>query len=485
MSGWTRRSLLRNALIGAGLWTVPGCGVSSGRGSGAGVNALSSIAQPRITWRNWAGDHACTPLRRAAPRNEEEVLELLRTATGIVRPVGAGHSFSPLVPSEDTLIACDLMSGVIDADAEALQAEVWAGTRLHALGPALEEVGQALVTQPDIDDQVLAGAIATSTHGTGRELGSLSSYVVGLTLATPSGELIECDRERNADVFHSARCSLGALGVVTRLRLQNRAPYRLMESTRLMPMDELLRDAEALRDTNRHMEFMALPYSGLGLLMTTNETEDRRVEIAEDPRAVYGLREGWAAVGGDPATYRHVLSEQLGGEPERRLGPSYRVLAHDRFARFREMEYTVPAEDGPACLAEILETIEREAIPVVFPIEYRYVARDDVWLSMFNDRDGCTISIHQYADEDQRPVFEALEPIFWRYAGRPHWGKMHSLDADRLASLYPRWGDFARVRRRLDPSGKMLNEHVSRVLVGSQASARPDAGVSSRERGTG
>ena len=142
------------------------------------------------------------------------------------------------------------------------------------------------------------------------------------------------------------------------------------------------------------------------------------------------------------------------------------VVTNTRVVRFCEMEYTGPAEAGPACLREVLATIRDRAIPVVFPIEYRYVKADDVWLSMFHDREGCSISIHQFADEDYRPYFDEIEPIFWKYEGRPHWGKLHSLDATRLAALYPRWQDFAEVRQSLDPAGRLLNEHLRTVLVG-------------------
>jgi FAD/FMN-containing dehydrogenase len=41
----------------------------------------------------------------------------------------------------------------------------------------------------DTNAQALAGAISTSTHGSGLRLGSLSSQVVGLNLITASGEL--------------------------------------------------------------------------------------------------------------------------------------------------------------------------------------------------------------------------------------------------------------------------------------------------------
>ena len=140
------------------------------------------------------------------------------------------------------------------------------------------------------------------------------------------------------------------------------------------------------------------------------------------------------------------------------------MLAHTRVERFHEMEYTVPADAGTACLREILATIRDERIPVIFPIELRFVAADDIWLSMFHRRAGATISIHQFHDLDYRPYFDRIEPIFWKYEGRPHWGKLHTLDATRLAERYPRWRDFQEVRRALDPEGRMGNGHLRTVL---------------------
>ena len=148
-----------------------------------------------------------------------------------------------------------------------------------------------------------------------------------------------------------------------------------------------------------------------------------------------------------------------------RTGESYKVLAHDRLVRFREMEYTVPAEHGPDCLKEIMALIKRKALPVFFPLEYRYVKADDAWLSMFQGRDGCSISVHQYGNLDYRPLFAEIEPVFWKYSGRPHWGKLHTLQADNLASLYSEhWRDFNAMRAEIDPDRKMLNPHLAELL---------------------
>ncbi|MEM7409172.1 MAG: D-arabinono-1,4-lactone oxidase [Myxococcota bacterium] len=421
-----------------------------------------------LPWTNWGGNQSCLPAQRIAPDSESALVAALAESAGVVRPVGAGHSFSALVPSEGALLSLDLLSGVASVDAATGEAWVWAGTRLHQLGPALHARGQAMPNLPDIDYQALGGAIATSTHGTGKTLGSLSAYITGLRLVTADGSLVECDANQNAELFHAARCSLGALGVVSQVRLRNRAPLELAQVTRTELRDEVLDDVEARIGDNRHFELLALPHTDAVITVTTNERADATGWDEEDPNAVYEVREAFRTFGSLPWVggwaYRQMIASGLDAIASVRTGPSHQVLCHDRLVRFREMEYTVPAEVGPECLREVLATIESKDIPVVFPIEMRWIAADDVWISPFYERPGCAISVHQFADEDHEAYFAEIEPIFWKYEGRPHWGKLHGLDAARLAPRVPRLRDFAELQREIDPEGRFLNDHLAHVL---------------------
>lgn len=424
-----------------------------------------------LPWINWAGNQSCLPAARLAPASEDELVAMLKQSTGVLRAVGASHSFSALVPTNDTLITTDLLSGVIGHDPALVQADIWAGTRMHALGPMLQEIGQALPNQPDMDYPAMGGAIATSAHATGVGFGSMSSYVAGMTLATPGGELIECSAEKNVEVFHAARCSLGALGIATRLRLQNLPAFRLTEVNQVENTDQVLEEFDARCAKHRHFEFLPLPHTSVCATVSTDLAKEGDVNVGEeDSSAAHTLRKvynalSWLPAIGDPA-YEQVLKLALGGAgKEIRTGASFEVFPHIRTVRFREMEYTVPAEHGAACLREILKTIRDKKIPVCFPLEYRRVKADDIWLSMFEGREGIAISVHQYGDLDYKTYFGQIEPIFWKYQGRPHWGKIHTLTAPQLAALYPHhWNDFLRVRAALDPQGRMLNPHLKSLF---------------------
>ena len=144
----------------------------------------------RTPWYNWSGALKSQPQGRFSPANIEQLQQMLKTSTGEIRPVGSGHSFSPLVPTDGHLIVLDQLTQMTAHDDETLQATFGAGVRLGDIGPMLAGVNQAMLNLPDIDRQTLAGATATATHGTGIAFTSLSSFVTQMQLVTPRGEVM-------------------------------------------------------------------------------------------------------------------------------------------------------------------------------------------------------------------------------------------------------------------------------------------------------
>ena len=463
-----RRDFLKTASVGAvSLGALPGC-------SESGLEPQTPtpyVPGKPLPWVNWAGNQSCQPAHRPAPASIDELINALKNAKGTVRAVGAGHSFSAVVPTDDTLIATDLLSGIISHDSATNTAQVLSGTRLHDLGFMLTDIGQALPNMPDMAYLALGGAIVNSAHATGANFGSMGSYVQSLRLATVAGDLLECSETSNPDIFKAVLTSAGALGIVTDFTLQNEADFDLTEVNKIEPLEDMLDDIENRKANNRHFELFALPHASIGISVSTNPAQPADAHQGEDdPQAVNTLRDVFNAVAWIPgiggSIYDNLLTAVMGNEAETiRTGKAHEVFPHVRVVRFREMEYTVPAELGPACLREIMATIRDKKLPLSFPIEYRYVKADDIWLSMFQGQDGASISIHQYGDLDFRPIFAQIEPIFWRYGGRPHWGKIHTLKAPQLAELYPKhWHDFLAVRETLDPNRRLMNKHLKQLF---------------------
>ena len=135
-----------------------------------------------------------------------------------------------------------------------------------------------------------------------------------------------------------------------------------------------------------------------------------------------------------------------------------------RRVRFVESEYAVPRESLLDVLGELRAAVPRLADPVMFPVEVRVAAADDIWLSTAYGRDSAYVAIHQYAGLPYQEYFRALESIAAAVGGRPHWGKMHTRDAAQLGELYPRFADFLRVRDEVDPDRRFANPYLEQVL---------------------
>src|SRR3546814_8771061 len=88
-----------------------------------------------------------------------------------------------------------------------------------------------------------------------------------------------------------------------------------------------------------------------------------------------------------------IIAGSIGGDASTMVADCHRAFSSVRLVRFNEMEYEMPAENGPSALRELSEFIERKKIQVHFPVEYRYVKGDDIWLSPFYGRDTAAISV--------------------------------------------------------------------------------------------
>lgn len=433
----------------------------------ASTAASSPRAAPPVPgWRNWSGLESCQPAAWRVPGGEQEALALLREAPAPLRCVGAGHSFTKLVPTEGSLLSLDRLSGLKAHDAAAGTATLGAGTRLAIASRALDTAGLAFNNLPDIDVQTLAGAIATATHGTGAGLPALHADVLQLTLLTPQGERLVCSRSERPEVFAAAQVSLGALGVVSEVTMKVRPRHVLHRKVWLMPTEELLQAAPALAQKHRQFECYLLPHTGYGAAITHDEVAGTPLPRAPAPdedvlRDLKRLRD---LFGRWPSLRRWVAQKFIDPSmTEEATDWSWKLLSTQRPTRFNESECHVPRDQGVACLREVLATLEKRD-DVFFPIEFRYIAGDDAWLSPFHGRDSCSIAVHAAHDEPWDYLVKQVGPVFRRHGGRPHWGKLHDRSAAELRALYPRWDDFQRLRRALDPAGRMLNPYLKRLF---------------------
>lgn len=429
--------------------------------------AAAAKATPAFSWQNWSETEKCQARALATPADEQAVATLLRTSGGAVRCVGAGHSFTPLVPTEGTILSLDRLAGLHSHDKAGMTAVLHGGTRLAQVSGQLDAVGLALRNLPDIDIQSLAGAISTATHGTGAELPAMHADVTALRLVTPQGETIDYDHARDPDLLAAARVSLGSLGVITRVTMRVVPAHNLRRKVWLAPIHEMLERAPELARKHRHFEFYYLPFTGYAAAITHDPYAGNEVAMpqSQDEDMLRDLRRLRDWLGRFPELRRWSAGKLIDPSlTEHATNRSWRLLSTVRPTRFTETECHVPRDDGIACVREIINALEKRN-EVFFPLEFRFVKGDDAWLSPFYQRDSCSIAVHAAHGEPYDYLLSEIGRVFRKHGGRPHWGKLHNFSTTELAAMYPRWKDFQDLRRRLDPRGRLLNPHL-RTLFG-------------------
>jgi FAD-linked oxidoreductase len=436
----------------------------------------------RRGWRNWAGTATAMPARWARPRSEAEIVTAVKDAAAAglpVRALGSGHSFTSIAATSGVALDLSGWTGVIAADTRSGLVTAKSGTSLLALNAELGAFGLAMANLGDIDAQTLAGALSTGTHGTGARLGGLATQIEALELVLADGTLVTCSATVRPDLFAAARVGLGALGVVSTVTLRCVPAFTLTADERPMPTDEVLEQFDELAAANDHFEFYWFPYGRQALVKRNN----RHAADGSGAAAIAGPLPGWrrlwefevmenAAFGAvcRVGRARPALIPRLNRLSSAALSArsysdvSHRVFVTPRRVRFVESEYAVPRESLRHVLGELRRAVPQLADPVMFPVEIRVAAADDIWLSTASGRDSAYIAIHQYTGLPYREYFDRFESIVAEVDGRPHWGKMHSLDATRLRSLYPYFDDFRRVRAEVDPDGRFGNGYLTRVL---------------------
>jgi len=428
----------------------------------------------RRRWRNWGRTVVAHPCAQLFPRSEQDLCEIVRSAARAgerVKAIGAGHSFSAIAATEGRLLRLDRYARVLRVDRERLTAKVQAGIPLCRLSEELLAHGLALPNLGDIAYQSIAGAISTATHGTGRKLGNLATFVRDLSLVGADGEVLKCSPDDRPELFRVARVGLGALGIISTVTLQCVSAFPLHALEMPLRLDAVLEALDEHVDGNDHFEFFWVPHTGWALTKRNNRTEQpiaprgRLAEFRDEvlwSNLAFGLvcRLGRLRPEWIPWLSRALPSS---GRVEY-VDHSHRVFASPRLVRFSEMEYAIPRAAAREAISRLVEMVKARGFLLSFPVEVRFVAADDIPLSPAYGRETCYIAVHVFHGMPYEPYFRAVEEIMRSYSGRPHWGKIHFQGEDTLRGLYPEWERFQAVRRALDPAQRFVNPYLIRVL---------------------
>lgn len=411
------------------------------------------------------------------PWDESDLARVLSSAAQLrrtVRPLGSGHSFTPLGVTDGVSLRMDHFTGITKVDRESGEVTFRAGTPLHRIAGLLEPHGLALANMGDIDRQTLAGAVSTGTHGTGLAFTGFAGMVSAFTLMLADGSIKTCSPTENPELFQAARISLGAFGVLLDVTVRCVPAFLLRANEYPDDLATVLDSWPELTASADHVEFYWFPHTSRALVKrncrlpadAARQPLSRSQSMIDDELVSNALFEGLNRV----MTWAPGLTPRINRIAARVVADrtyadaSHQVFVSPRRVRFREMEYAIARDQLPAVLREIQELIERRGWRISFPLEVRVAAADDVWLSTAYQRPTAYVAVHAYHRHAFVDYFRGVQDIFRAADGRPHWGKMHTLGAADFAALYPKFAAAQDIRQTVDPGGLFASPYLQGVL---------------------
>ena len=219
----SRRTLLAHALSGAFALQV------------APLRALAA-PQPAATLpiENITRLYTVEVARIETPRSTEEVVRSLRAWPGRVAVGGGRFSMGGQVAIAGGLhVDMRQMKRVVWLKSPERRVRVQAGLAWRDLQDMLDPQGLAVRTMQSYSNFTVGGALSVNAHGRYVGHGPVGNSVRALQLVLADGEVLECDRERNTDLFRAAIGGYGAIGVITEVELdldENTRMERTIES---------------------------------------------------------------------------------------------------------------------------------------------------------------------------------------------------------------------------------------------------------------
>ena len=430
------------------------------------------VVSPLTNWvaddklKNWAGNYQYSTDKLHKAASVKNVQELVRTHEN-VKVLGTRHCFNSIADSNHNLISLREMDQVVGLDAEARTVTVEAGMSYGQLSPYLDKKGFALHNLASLPHISIAGACATATHGSGIRNGNLATAVSGIEIVTAAGDVRVLEKGRD-NAFPGAVVGLGALGVVTKVRLDIRPTFQMRQYV----YENLLTD-----QLKNH--FGAIVESGYSVSLFTDWQKKRInevwiktvVEKGEAPKPVsdfYGAK--LATKNLHPIAELSAINctEQLGVP-----GPWYERMPHFRMGftpssgKELQSEYFVPRTNAMDAILAV-ERLRDHISPHLMISELRTIDADTFWMSPCYKQPSLAIHFTWKQDwPSVRKVLPLIEKELAPFGVRPHWGKLFTVAPATLQSRYEKLAAFKELVKEFDPKGKFRNDFLARNLYGS------------------
>uniref|UniRef100_H2ZBD3 L-gulonolactone oxidase n=1 Tax=Ciona savignyi TaxID=51511 RepID=H2ZBD3_CIOSA len=395
-----------------------------------------------------------------------------------VKVVGAGLSPSDIACTTDYMISLKNFNKVLDVDSKKHTITVEAGVTIEELNNSiLPANGLSFSNLGSVSGQSIGGIIGTGSHGTGGNFGSFASCVLQLVLMKADGTILQCSKEENEELFSAACCHLGLLGIILNVKLQCEPAFNLHEIKRQSKLESVLVNLNDYISSSQHFLFHWFPHTDNVVTVQRNRTKVIAVPQKEswfkDMFIGYHMIQFclWIATFIPSITpfltsiFFKICYSGFSESIER----SDKVFNINCLFKQYVTEWAVPKQNAVLVLRKMYKWLsDHPSVKVHFPVEVRFVQKDNIMMSPSCDQDVVYIGIISYRPYGKfvphAEWFTFFEDLMLRFGGRPHWAKDHKVKSAQFQKLYSNYHKFLSIRQQLDPDNLFLNAYWKRIL---------------------
>lgn len=446
---------------------------------------------PDVT--NWFGDVISHPAAVADATSVQDIIDVLKNPAKYpspVRAVGSNHSTTACGTAEGGTVLRMKMNRILNVAADSLTVE--AGAIHIDMAQALAKQNLQFYVNTEIGNLTAGSAACCGTKDSSfpGEYGQVGSYVTGVKMVLPSGELLEVT-EAQPDLMRKVRASYGTFGIVYEVTFRIRPMLPLAVHHKTFHLADFVRQLPELKALNYAMMYYIFPFDDL---ITVEFRSYNNAAKGTPNKIIWPLRNYiWGTSG---PRFAHDMEKTI-SDAKTRYGiidafnaiwrfkleniitsdntvPADEIIRYPDIAddsRYTFSLYAFPEEQYPSVLQDFFKFstgyyAQKGYRPNLLDVGYRIAQDQQSWLSYSWDGPVMTIDPVSTGNPGWNEFIDAYNQFCSERNGKPVLNQTCGLTPDLAKRAFAgKLAELEQTRQQYDPSDRLLNDYFRGVLT--------------------
>jgi len=451
-----------------------------------------------LTVTNWFGDIVSHPKVIVDAQTVNDIVAVMKDPAKYpspVRAVGSNHSTSACGVAEGGTLIRMKMNRILSIGSDTLTVE--AGATHIDMTRELQKQNLQFYVNTEIGSLTAGSAACAGTKDSSMpgEFGQVGSYITGLKMVLPNGELLEVTEDKDPDLMGKVRSSYGTFGIVYEVTYRIRPLTRLAVHHKTYGLAEFQTTLKDLIALDYSMMYYTFPFEDK---ITVEFRKYNPAATGEPNRLAWALRNHtWGVTG---PKFAHSVGQTISVDSikygiidasnaawrfqlenvvvsDNTLPPDqiieYPPVSND--SRYTFSLFAFPEEQFASTLGEFFQFCrdyykQKGYRSDLLYVGYRILQDRNAWLSYSWDGNVMTIDPVSTGSPGWTQYLDAYNEWCIARNGIPLLNQTDGLTPAQLRkALGDRLAVFEELRQQFDPNGRLLNDYFRNLLTAELA----------------